>query len=151
MTESGQLVTVFTHPRDWAWRIRTPAILVLLAAGFLSRSVAGLVKPDSQFGALLLPAVSLPVSLILFEGGLSLEFRELREVGRLVIGLLTVGAAATWLLTTLAATWLLGILLPDALLLGAILVVTGPAVIGPLLRDIRPTNRVRSIRAGKGS
>ncbi len=157
MNESGRLLTVLAGililgiGAQWiAWRIRAPAILVLLGAGFLSGSLAGFVKPDSQFGDLLLPAVSLSVSLILFEGGLSLEFSELREVGRPVIGLLTIGAAVTWVLTTLAADWVLGLPLPEALLLGAILVVTGPTVIGPLLRDIRPTNRVSSIARWEG-
>jgi NhaP-type Na+/H+ or K+/H+ antiporter len=157
MTESGRLLAVLAGViilgvgAQWiAWRIRAPAILVLLAAGFLSGPVVGFVDPDSQFGGLLLPAVSLSVALILFEGALSLEFRELREVGRPVIGLLTVGAVATWLMTTMAAHWILSLRLNDALLLGAILVVTGPTVIGPLLREIRPTGRVSSIARWEG-
>ena len=157
MTESDRLLTVLAGVlvlgvgAQWiAWRIRAPAILALLGAGFLAGPVTGLIEPDALFGPLLLPVVSLSVSLILFEGGLSLEFRELREVGRPVVGLLTVGAATTWLLTTMSAHWVLGLPQSAALLLGAILVVTGPTVIGPLLRDIRPIGRVSSIARWEG-
>jgi NhaP-type Na+/H+ or K+/H+ antiporter len=133
-----------------AWRIGAPAILLLLGAGFLAGPVTGFVRPDEHFGILLLPVVSLSVGLILFEGGLSLEFRELREAGRSIVGLLTVGIVATWIMIWLAAHSILGMPAPAALLLGAILVVTGPTVIGPLLRDIRPIGRVRSIARWEG-
>lgn len=157
MNESDRLLTVLAGVivlgigAQWvAWKVRAPAILVLLGAGFLAGPVSGFLEPDRQLGSLLLPAVSLSVALILFEGGLGLEFRELREVGRPVIGLLSFGAAATWSMTAMAAYWILQLPIPSAVLLGAILVVTGPTVIGPLLRDIRPIGRVGSVARWEG-
>jgi NhaP-type Na+/H+ or K+/H+ antiporter len=157
MNEADRLLIVLTGilgigiGSQWlAWRIRAPAILLLLSAGFVAGPLIGFVRPDEQFGVLLLPAVSLSVGLILFEGGLSLEFRELREAGRSILGLLTIGVIATWVAIWQAAQWLLGMPAPAAFLLGAILVVTGPTVIGPLLRDIRPMGRVRSIARWEG-
>lgn len=82
------------------------------------------------------------MAVILFEGSLSLQLGELREIGRVLGYLLTFGAGITWLLTTLAAYFVLGLEFHTSLLLGALLVVTGPTVIGPLLRQIRPIGRV---------
>ncbi len=121
-----------------AWRLRIPAILPLLAAGFLIGPATGWLDPDDIFGHVLFPAVSLLVGLILFEGGLSLRIDELRKVGSALWGLVIIGPLITWLLTALAAWLLVGIAWQIALVLGAILVVTGPTVIGPLLRQVRP-------------
>ena len=74
-----------------AWRLRIPSILLLLGAGFSVGPGIGWIEPDQVFGPLLLPVVSLSVGLILFEGGLSLRFRELRKTWRSLVGLLTVG------------------------------------------------------------
>lgn len=133
-----------------AWRIRVPAILLLLATGFLAGPVSGLVDPEAVFGELLLPIVSLSVGLILFEGGLNLRFQDLRYTWRSLLGLLTVGVVLTWAGATAAAVWLLGLDLSVALVIGALLTVTGPTVIGPLLRDIRPTGRCGVIAKWEG-
>jgi NhaP-type Na+/H+ or K+/H+ antiporter len=133
-----------------AWRIRLPAVLLLLAGGFLAGPVAGIVDPEWLLGDLLLPIVSLSVGLILFEGGLNLRVRDLRETWRSLLGLLTVGVVVTWAGATLAAWWLLGVPISVALVLGSILVVTGPTVIGPLLREIRPSGRVGAVAKWEG-
>ncbi|MBN2022833.1 MAG: cation:proton antiporter [Pirellulales bacterium] len=131
-----------------AWRFRLPAILLLLLLGFAAGAVA---HPDELIGReLLFSVVSLSVAVILFEGGLSLRFRELREAGGAVVRLVTVGAAVAWLLGTAAATWLLDFEWPMAALLGAILVVTGPTVIVPLLRHVRPVQRVGAVAKWEG-
>ena len=106
--------------------------------------------PDQLLGELLFPVVSLSVALILLEGGLSLRFRELRESGSVVARLLSIGTACTWLLTTLAAYALLDCSPSLAFLLGAILVVTGPTVVGPLLRQIRPEGKAGAILKWEG-
>jgi len=133
-----------------AWRLRVPSILVLLLTGFLAGPILGLVEPDRVLGDLLFPAVSAAVAVILFEGGLTLNFAELRESGSVIRRLITTGALVTWLLSTGLAWWLLGFTLPLAALLGAILVVTGPTVVGPLLRHVRPTGRVGPILKWEG-
>ncbi len=127
-----------------AWRLKLPAILILLLVGFAAGPVTGFIDPDALLGDLLFPIVSLSVAVILFEGGLSLDIAELREIGRIVRNLIIVGVPVTWVLSTGFAYSLLGLDLEIAILFGAILVVTGPTVIVPLLRHIRPDVRVGS-------
>lgn len=133
-----------------AWRLKIPAILLLLTIGCLAGSVSGFIDPDEMFGDLLRPLVSLSVGLILFEGGLNLRLRELKGTWRSLLGLLTVGVIITWCGATLAAYWILEIPASVAMVLGAVLTVTGPTVIGPLLREIRPTGKVGSIAKWEG-
>ena len=121
-----------------ACRLRVPAILFLLLGGFLIGPVFGWFAPIDTFGDLFRPIVSLSVGIILFEGGLTLRFSELRGVGRVVTHLCSIGALVTWLLTTLAAIYIVGIDAKIALLVGAILVLTGPTVVIPLVRHVRP-------------
>ncbi|MEZ6183517.1 MAG: cation:proton antiporter [Planctomycetota bacterium] len=146
-----------------AWRTRIPGILLLLLAGFLAGPVAQqlathgwlpggmFLDPDTLFGRKLIgPMVSLAVGVILYEGGLTLQLREIREVGPVIRNLVSIGAVVTWLLAAAAARWILGMTGGLALLLGAILVVTGPTVIGPLLRQVRPQGPVGSALKWEG-
>jgi NhaP-type Na+/H+ or K+/H+ antiporter len=134
-----------------AWRFGLPSILILLIFGFLAGPVTGFLNPDELLGDLLFPIVSASVALILFEGGLSLKFREVRgETGYVVLSLTTIGALVTWLISAAGAYWVLGFDLPIALLLGAILVVTGPTVIIPLLRHVQAVGRISSIVKWEG-
>ena len=133
-----------------AWQIKQPAILLLLIAGFVAGPVSGLLKPDELFGDILLPLVSISVAIILFEGGLSLHLKELKEVGAVVRNLILVGVPVAWLLISLAARWILGFPWTLSVLLGAILVVTGPTVIIPLLRHVRPVARMQSALKWEG-
>jgi NhaP-type Na+/H+ or K+/H+ antiporter len=133
-----------------AWRIKLPSILLLLAFGFAAGPGTGWLKPDDMFGDLLFPIVSLSVALILFEGSLSLKFSELAEVGKPLRNLLSIGVGVTWFVITLAAWWILRFDFATALLLGAMLTVTGPTVVGPLLRHIRPSGKVSSIARWEG-
>ncbi|UCG86557.1 MAG: sodium:proton antiporter, partial [Gemmatimonadota bacterium] len=127
-----------------SWRFHLPSILLLLVVGFLAGSVTGLLDPDALLGDLLFPVVSLSVAVILFEGGLSLDIAELRDIGRVLRNLITIGVLVTWVGATLLARVLLGFDWDLATLLGAILVVTGPTVIVPLMRHVRPSHRVGS-------
>lgn len=133
-----------------AWRLRLPSILLLLLVGILAGPVAKhflhdqhlYLDPDALFGDLLLPIVSLFVALILYEGGLTLKFSELPAVGPAVRNLVTIGVLLTWGIAFLAGRYILGLDWRLAALLGAILTVTGPTVIQPLLQHIRPTGAV---------
>lgn len=134
-----------------AWRLRLPAILPLLTAGFVVGPVLGWLRPSQVFGdAVLFPAISLAVGLVLFEGGLTLRLSELHETRRVVFNLVTVGALVTWLGSAAAAHWLGALSGPLALLFGALVIVTGPTVIGPLLRIVRPTARVANVLKWEG-
>ncbi len=133
-----------------AWRFKIPAILLLLIFGFVAGPLTGLIRPDELLGDLLFPYVSVSVAIILFEGGLSLKIKELRGVEGVVRLLITVGALITWGIVSLAAYTVLKLDLMMSVLLGAILVVTGPTVVIPLLRQARPTRRVGSILKWEG-
>jgi len=89
-----------------AWRARLPAIVLLLLAGFVAGPLTGVLDPAADFGDLLRPLVALAVALILFEGGLSLNFSELRETSKAVQRLVTIGALLAFGLGALAAHYL---------------------------------------------
>jgi NhaP-type Na+/H+ or K+/H+ antiporter len=133
-----------------AWRLRLPAILFLLLAGMLVGPASGLLSPDRLFGELLFPIVSLAVAVILFEGSLTLKFKELKDHGKMVRNLLISGTVVTWLIGTLASRFLVDISWAVATLFGAIVVVSGPTVIMPLLRAVRPNGRIRNILKWEG-
>jgi NhaP-type Na+/H+ or K+/H+ antiporter len=125
-----------------AWRFKVPSILLLLVTGFLAGPVFHLLDPDAIMGDALMPLVSLSVGIILFEGGLTLNFREWKQIGAVVRNLLVIGVVVTWGLGSLAARYILGWDWSLSILLGAVLVVTGPTVILPLLRHVRPSRAV---------
>ena len=134
----------------FAWRTKLPAILVLLIFGIVAGPVTGWINPDELLGDILSPFVSFSVAIILFEGGLSLRMAEFRKIGGVVIKLITVGIAITWFLAALAAYYILGLSIEIAVLFGAILIVTGPTVIIPLLRQVRPTETAGSVLKWEG-
>lgn len=133
-----------------AWRLAIPSILLLLLAGLFVGPVAGLIDPHHVFGDLMHPIISLAVAVILFEGGLSLRFDDLREVGRPVRNLITIGAAVTWVLASLGGVLVVGLEPRLAILLGAVLVVTGPTVIVPMLAHLRPRGRIAAAARWEG-
>lgn len=133
-----------------AWRIRVPSILLLLVLGFLAGPILEFLPPSSLQGDWLFAFVSLAIGIILFEGGLNLRLEELRDVGRAVLNLITLGVVLTCILATIAGYFLLDLPLGVALVIGAILTVTGPTVVLPLLRYVRPTGRVNAIAKWEG-
>ncbi len=133
-----------------AWRVKLPAILFLLLAGIVLGPVSGVLNPDKLLGDLLFPMVSLAVALILFEGSLTLRFHELPGIGRAVRGLVSYGAIATLLLLAWAAHAIAGLSWPIALLYGALGCVTGPTVIAPMLRTLRPNARIANTLRWEG-
>ena len=128
-----------------AWRTGLPAIALMLAAGFVAGPLTGLIRPEQDFGHLLEPAVSLAVAVILFEGGLSLNLRELRHAEGAVHRLVLIGVPVGWVLGTLACYYVAGLVWPVAVLFAGILVVTGPTVVLPLLRQSSIAARPRAI------
>ena len=143
-----------------AWRLQKPAIALMLIVGILVGPVSalipheffrgGLINPERDFGALMEPIIKLAVAVILFEGGLSLNFRELRHAGWAVMRLVVLGVPIGWVLGTFAAHYGAGLNWGVAALFGGILVVTGPTVIGPMLRSLRISSRVANILKWEG-
>ncbi|MCX2980190.1 sodium:proton antiporter [Halieaceae bacterium IMCC14734] len=133
-----------------AWRVRLPAILFLLITGFVVGPVTGWLDPDAMFGDLLMPMVSLSVAIILFEGSLTLNLSEIRGVGQVVQRMITIGAAVTWLIVAVATHLIFGFSWQLSALFGAIVIVTGPTVIVPMLRSVRPTAKIANILRWEG-
>ncbi len=133
-----------------AWRINKPAIALMLFAGIIAGPLLGLLDPEADFGELLEPMVKLAVAVILFEGGLSLNFKDLRHAGSGVLRLVIIGVPVGWALGSAAVHYGAGLSWEVSALFGGILVVTGPTVIGPMLRSLRVGNRVRDILKWEG-
>lgn len=133
-----------------AWRTQVPSIILLLISGLLLGPVFGVVDPDALLGGTLFPIVSLSVALILFEGGLDLPPRELKATGTVVRRLISIGAIITFLVGMWGAEQLFDISRGAAAVMGAVLVVTGPTVVGPLLRFVRPSGRTGPILRAEG-
>lgn len=130
-----------------AWRLRLPAIVLLLAAGFIAGPITGFIEPAEDFGDIYRPLVALAVAIILFEGGLTLNVKEIRETSIAVRRIILVGGPLVWALATLSAHFVGGLSWPTSVVLGAILIVTGPTVVTPLLRhaqlEARPASLLR--------
>ena len=151
MVGLGAIVVLGVGMQWLARRVRVPAILLLIGAGLVAGPWLGIIKPDEIFGDSLFTLVSMAVSLLLFEGGLGLDVAELRRRGpRPVVQLVTVGVLITWVAVALVAVPLFGLSSDLAVLLGALLVVSGPTVVGPLLRVARPREPTATILRWEG-
>lgn len=133
-----------------SWRLRLPSILPLLILGIVAGPVTGLLDPDEMFGPILFPMVSLGVALVLFEGGMTLKFRDLGSHGRVVTHLVSWGALLNWLLIAAGCHFIAGLAGDIAMLFAALMVVTGPTVINPLLRTMRADNGVSQVLRWEG-
>ncbi|EIE1194741.1 sodium:proton antiporter [Vibrio parahaemolyticus] len=133
-----------------AWRLRLPAILFLLLAGLIVGPFMQWLKPDEILGNLLFPLVSLAVAVILFEGSLTLNFKEIRGVSGSVWSIVSIGAIISWAVTSVATHYFLGFTWELAMLFGSLTVVTGPTVIVPLLRTVRPNSTLANILRWEG-
>ncbi len=145
------LVAVLGMLAQWVgWRLRIPAIVLLTGMGLAIGPGLGWLNPSEDFGPLLQPFVSFAVAIILFEGGLRLKLHDLDEAGRSVRRLCTLGLLLSWGIGTAAACWVGGLSLAVSTIFGAILVVTGPTVIIPLLRHARLNRRLASLFKWEG-
>ncbi len=124
-----------------AWRLRMPAIVFMLAAGLIVGPITGLFDPARDLGSLTTSIIAIAVAVILFEGGLTLNFAGLRDAATGVRRLVIIGAPLGWFLSTLAAHYGAGLSWESSAVFGGILIVTGPTVIAPLLRQARLTSR----------
>ena len=132
------------------WRFRVPSILALLVFGFVLGPATGWVKPSAVLGAVMAPAIGMTVAIIVFEGGLNLNFRELRTAGSGVIRLVFLALPLNWALGALAAHFIGHFAWSVSVLVGAILVVTGPTVIMPLLRQAKLEPRASAFLKWEG-
>lgn len=130
--------------------MKVPAILPLLIAGvLLGPDVLDVVRPD-ELGEGKRVLVGLAVAVILFEGGLSLKAEAFRYSGTVIRNLVTIGSLVTWALSALTAYLLFPALgIGPSVLFGSLVIVTGPTVIQPLLKSVRPRRRLADILRGE--
>ena len=133
--------------------LRAPSILLLLALGFGAGAI-GALDPNALLGEEVVSAVvSISVGVILFDSGLDLKLSDLRggAVARVSRRLVTLGILVTWAVGTVASYLLFDLAWEVALVLGAVLVVSGPTVVGPLLDFIRPSKTVGRVLKWEGT
>src|ERR1700734_3697396 len=148
----GLILVLAVGSQVLASRLRIPAIIVLLPVGFIAGALTSDVNPDKLLGPAFEPLVSLSVAVILYDAGLGLDLRKLKgHVRKVVIRLIVLGVLITWVLAAAVAAPLLGMSRGAAVMLGIILVVSGPTVVGPLLRFVRPAERLQQVLIWEGS
>ncbi|WP_417686153.1 cation:proton antiporter [Roseibium sp.] len=128
-----------------AWRFQLPAIVLLLVFGLIAGPVTGVLQPGDLFGDLMQPLVGLAVAIILFEGGLTLNFHEISGTSKAVRRLVVIGGTVAFVLGALNAYYIAGLSFWPALIFAGILIVTGPTVIIPLLRQASLAQRPASL------
>ena len=148
----GLILTLAAGSQVLASLLKIPAIIILLPAGFVTGAITSDVNPQQLLGSAFQPLVSLAVAVILYDAGMSLDLRKLRgHTRRVVVRLIVMGVPVTLAFGAVFAGLLLDMSSQAALMLGAILVVSGPTVVGPLLGFIRPTERLQRVLSWEGS
>ncbi|MEL7519829.1 MAG: cation:proton antiporter, partial [Pseudomonadota bacterium] len=143
-----------------AWRLNFPGIVLMAIAGILAGPVFGLLHPpdlapgvapmEALFGEFYRPIIGIAVAVILFEGGLTLNFSEIRGLQTGVRRLVFPGVPVAWGLGAAAAHYLAGLSWQHAILFGGVMVVTGPTVIIPLLRQSKLNARPATLLKWEG-
>src|SRR6516162_10485635 len=148
----GLILVLAVGSQVLASRLRIPALIILLPAGFTAGALTTDVNPDRLLGSAFQPLVSLAVAVILYDSGLALRWGSVRGRARRVVPrLIYAGVPITMAFAAVFAGLLLGMSAGAALMTGAILVVSGPTVVGPLLAFVRPSDRLQRILAWEGS
>lgn len=127
-------------------RIKWPSIVVMSIVGLLVGPILGLANPEHTLSSeIFSPIVSLAVAIILFEGSSNLDFRELKGISKAVIRIITIGATIAWVLGAIALHKILGFPISIAIVMGGLLLITGPTVIQPLLKQAKVRNSVDTV------
>ena len=135
----------------FAWKISKPAIVIMSACGLLVGPILNIIVPLDIIGDDMYKSIiSLSVAIILFEGSLSLNYAEIRDTRLTIKRIVTIGAFIAWILGSISAYFLAGLSITTSLVIGAILIVTGPTVILPLLRQAKLDKKVSSILKWEG-
>ena len=170
MQELAGIIILGIFAQWLAWRIRVPAILPLIVAGllvgplstFYTADGSKLIDPIYKLGEAGAPGyglfpgkslfyfVSLAIGIILFEGGLTLRFREVKETQHSILRLISLGSFITFVGAGLAAHLIMGLSWPISFLFAALIIVTGPTVIAPILQNIPLSKNVATVLKWEG-
>nr|WP_150467173.1 sodium:proton antiporter [Francisella sp. SYW-9] len=153
MLASGLILFSAIVSQFLSWKLKLPSILFLILSGIILGPVSAQFFPDNFklvdggviFGEALSPFVSICVAIILFEGSLSLNFSKIKNISSIVILLITAGLALTVIFTAIFCHNILHLNLQLSLLIGGITCVSGPTVVPPLMRTVRPKRHVANI------
>lgn len=164
MLELGGII-IFGIVAQWfAWKFKIPAILPLILIGLFVGPIATLITEDGTKwiepvwngseglfpGERLFNFVSLAISIILFEGGLTLKKDEVLNVGPVILKLVTLGSAITFFGAGIAAHYIFNLSWEISFLFAALIIVTGPTVITPILRNIPLKRDVSAVLKWEG-
>lgn len=133
-----------------ASRVKLPAILFLLLSGIFIGPIMHWLNPDEQLGALLFPFISFSVAVILFEGSMTLKFSKIIGLGSVIRNLISLGALITFLSVAVATHFLIKLSWEISFLFAALMIVSGPTVIGPMLRILRPNSNIANVLQWEG-
>ena len=148
----GLIIVLAVGSQVLAAQLRVPALIIMLPAGFTAGAITSDVNPEKLLGAGFHPLVSLLVAVILYDSGLGLGLGKLPRSGKHVIQrLVYLGVPITWGFAGVFAGLFLGLSTEAAIMIGAILVVSGPTVINPLMRLVRPKVQLGLVLNWEGS
>lgn len=159
MLELASILVLGIFAQWLAWKIKQPAILPLILIGlaigpvstFFTEDGSKLVDGDAIFtGDLLFSFVSIAVGVVLFEGGLTLNLKEVRSLARTVRNLLLIGSMVTFVGGAVAAHFIMDLSWKMSFLFGALIIVSGPTVVMPILRNVRPNSSVNTVLKWEG-
>lgn len=164
MIELAGIIILGIVAQWMAWRMKLPAILPLILIGLLVGPVATLYTDDGSKliepiwngtkglfpGESLYYFVSLAISIILFEGGLTLKRAEVKNVGPVISKLITLGSLVTFFGAAIAAHYFFNLSWQISFLFSALIIVTGPTVITPILRNIPLKKDVSTVLKWEG-
>ena len=165
MTELAGIIILGIIAQWLAWKIRIPAILPLIIIGLLVGPISTLWTEDGS--KLLEPIynkahngifpdkylfsfVSLAIGIILFEGGLTLKRREIVGVGPVILKLITIGSITTFIGAGLATHFIMGLSWQISFLFAALIIVTGPTVIAPILQNVPLSRNIATVLKWEG-
>jgi len=164
MVELGGIVILGIMGQWLAWKTRVPAILPLILIGlgvgpiaeyfFRAKITTPIYNPETGRGLFLSHSffyfVSMSIGIILFEGGLTLKKEEIKKSGTTILKLITLGSLVTFLGGTLAVHYVVGLTWNMAFLFAALIIVTGPTVIAPILRNVPLNKNVSTVLKWEG-
>lgn len=164
MLELAGLIILGILAQWVAWKLKTPAILPLILIGLFVGPISTLISEDGTKwlepvwngekglfpGDSLFYFVSLAVSVILFEGGLTLKKNEVSNIGPVIIKLISLGAVITFFGAGMAAHFIYGFSWPISFMFSSLIIVTGPTVIAPILRHVPLKPHLSSILKWEG-
>ena len=163
------LIGVLGIGAQWlAWKLQRPAIVLMAIAGLIFGPLIGWLlgfdlpsqlthalelfrlDPVNDFGEVYRPMIGLAVAIILFEGGMTLRFKDLGDASQAVMRMVIVAGPIAWFLGTCAAHYIVGLPWDISAMVGGLFVVTGPTVIMPLLRQAHLKSRPANVLKWEG-